>query len=215
MTNRRTIFLFILLTFCSIAFGQNRKINEFQKGDYRLDLKLPWVNHLSLNPERQFKESRFGFIGVGLGVEYSYSKHKYLETSYSFAATSNIPFPVHVDREYNKSLWTYYASLTDNFIKNRFTFGYGISYSDNRWSEWIRDFSTEGLSTASHTDYANKSLGLILNTYYRLGKTANIGIAYKPSLLNMDNDFDFLYEHLITTEFMWRFRLFTKKRNNH
>lgn len=210
----RTAFLFLLLTVHSLTFGQNKKFKEYQKGDFRLDLKLPWVNHLSLNPGRQFKESRFGFVGEGLGIEYNYTKHKYLETSFSFAATSDIPFPVHVDKEYNKSLWTFYAGLTDNCIRNRFTIGYGISYSDNRWSEWIRDFSTMGLSTVSRTDYSNKSLGLILSTYYRLGKTANVGITYKPSLLSIDNDFDFLYEHLITVEFMWRFRLFTIKGAN-
>ena len=169
---------------------------------------------MSLNPGGQFKESRFGFVGEGLGVEYNYTKLKYLETSFSFAATTDIPFPVHVDKEYNKSLWTFYAGITDNFIRNRFSIGYGFSYSDNRWSEWIRDFSSIGLTTVSQTDYSNKSFGLILNTYYRLGKTANIGIIYKPSLLNINNDINFLYEHLITMEFMWRFRLFTIKEAN-
>ena len=116
----RTVFLFLLLTVCTSVFGQSRKITEFQKGDFRLDLKLPWFNHLSLNPGKQFKESHFGFVGEGLGFEYNYDKRKYLETSFSFAATSEIPLPVHIDKEYNKSLWTFYVSLTDNFIKNRF-----------------------------------------------------------------------------------------------
>lgn len=207
----RAIFLVLLLIGYSLGFAQDKKIKEYQKGDFRLDLKLPWVNHLLLHPGKQFKESRLGFVGQGLGIEYNYAKHKYVETSFSFAATSGIPFPVHVDKEYNKSLWTFYAGLTDNVIKNRFTIGYGISYSDNRWSEWIRDFSTMGLVTVSRTNYANRSLGAILNTYYRLGKTANVGLTYRPSLFNIHNGFDFLYEHLITLELMWRFRFFTIK----
>ena len=210
----RTVFLFLILTICTLVFGQNRKIKEFQKGDFRLNLKLPWFNHLSLNPGKQFKESRLGFVGEGLGIEYNYGKRKYLEASFSFAATSDIPFPVHVDKEYNKSLWTFYAGFTDNFIQKRFTIGYGINYSDNRWMEWIRDFSATGLPTVSQTEYSNKSLGLTLNSYYRLGKTANVGMTYRPSLFNIENDFKFLYEHLITIEFMWRFRLFTIKGSN-
>ena len=209
--NMRTILIFFLMIVIPSVFGQNKKIKEFQKGDFRLDLKLPWVNHLSLNPGEQFKESRFGFVGEGLGFEYNYTNRKFLETSFSFAATSEIPLPVHVDRKYNKSLWTFYVSLTDNFIKNRFTVGYGINYADNRWIEWFRNFSTVDLPIERRTEFSNKTLGLNLNTYYRLGKTANVGITYRPSLFNVEKDFDILYEHLISIEFMWRFSLFSIK----
>jgi hypothetical protein len=203
----KLILLLLLNTIYLLAFGQNKRIKPFQKNDFRLDLKLPWINHLTLNPDNKFKENRFGFVGVGVGIEYNYAKNKYLETSFSAAATSDIPFPAPVLKNYNKNLTTFYACVTDNIIKNRFTVGYGINYADNRWAEVIRDFSNNGLSTTSQTEYSNKSIGLTLNTYYRLGKTANLGMTYRPSLFNIENNFRFLYEHLITVEFMWRFSL--------
>lgn len=210
----RVAFLYILSTFGSLVFGQTKEINDYKKGDFRLDLKLPWLNHLSLNPERQFKESRFGFVGEGLGIEYNYTKNKYLETSASFAATSEIPFPVHIDKEYNKSLWTFYVTLTDNTIKKRFTIGYGINYSINTWAEWTRDFDTIGLPTNYSKTLTNKNWGITLNSFFRVGKSFNIGLFYQPSLLNLDNKLDFIYEHLISLEVNWRIKLFNANKKS-
>lgn len=207
----RAVLLLFLHTVCLLAFGQNKKIKSFQKNDFRIDLKLPWVNHLALNPDNKFKENRLGFVGVGMGIEYNYAENKYLETSFSAAATSNIPFPAPVLKSYNKSFTTFYGGLTKNIIKNRFTIGYGINYADNQWAEVIRGSSNNPLATDSLTEYSNKSLGVTLNTYYRLGKTANVGITYRPSLFNIEDNFSFLYEHLITIEFMWRVHLFKIK----
>jgi hypothetical protein len=203
---------FLLWFLSAVAYGQNKKLKEFQTGDFRLDLKLPYFNHLALHPDRQFRESRFGFIGEGIGVEYSYRQNKFLEASFSLAATSQVPFPAPIDKEYTKSLSSFYFSLTDNVINNRFSLGYGINYSNNIWTEWIRDLST--MTTVRRTEYFNKTLGLTLNTYYRLGKTANVGIIYRPSVFNLGNDFHLLYEHLISLEFNWRFRLFSRKRHD-
>ena len=208
----RTACLCVLCLLFFHCYGQNKKIPGFLKGDFRLSLKLPYFNHLSLHPAKQFRESRFGFIGEGLGVAYSFEEKRFMEMSFSLAGTSQTPFPVPNDKEYTKSLVTSFFSITDNLVKNRFSIGYGLSYSSNRWIEWIRDLST--MATVRRTEYANKTLGVLVNSYYRLGKTANVGVIYRPSLYRIDSGLDFLYEHLLSLEFAWRFRLFTHQRKN-
>src|SRR5690606_30984532 len=122
----------------NFAFGQ-KKAQPFERGDFRLDLKLPHLNYLDLQPDQEFRDAEFGFNGYGLGFEYSYKDNKFLETSISFAMTFELPFPAPVDAEYNKILTSTYINLTDNFITNRFSFGYGVNLSQNTWKEWTRD----------------------------------------------------------------------------
>jgi hypothetical protein len=207
---KKYLILFVLAS--AFSFGQEKDSSNFKKNDFRLDLKLPHINHLSLNPNKEFRNDKFGFNGYGIGFEYSYSEKKFLETSFSFALTFELPFPAPVDKEYNKSLFSYYLSLTDNIVLNHFTFGYGINYSVNYWREWYRDLEATGLPTTESTSYSNNNLGITLNTYYKIGKTLNVGIIYRPSIINLNDGFKPIYEHLISLELNWRIKLFSMKK---
>lgn len=193
---------------CLSGTAQNKQFREFQKGDFRLKFTLPYFNHIALYPGKVFRESKFGFVGEALGFEYNYSSTKFLETSLSLNATSDIPVPAVIDKEYRKFISTIYFSLTDNIIKQRFTIGYGINYAYNAWRE---EYNNDIMIPIYYTQYINKTLGITLNSYYRLGKTINIGLIYRPSLILLNNSFDAIYEHLISIDFNWRFRLFTVK----
>ena len=190
-----------------------KKIQPYEKGDFRLDIKLPHFNYLSFNPNKEFKDSEFGFNGYGLGFEYSYKDNRFLEANSSFVMTFELPFPAPVDAEYNKILSSFYLNLTDNMIRNRFVFGYGLSYSVNTWKEWTRDFDQIDLTKTSSKTVSNRNLGLTFNSYYRLGKTIHLGLIYQPSLLNLNNEPQFLYEHQISLEINWKFRLFNLQNN--
>lgn len=115
--------------------------------------------------------------------------------------------------EYNKILFSYFASATDNIVYNKFSFGYGINYSVNFWREWYRDLGdTVDIPMGDRTTYSNKNLGLTLNSYYKIGKTTYVGIIYRPSLLNIDGGIDPIYEHLISLEIQWKLFLFNLER---
>ena len=204
---KKIIWILYLTLIPTLCFGQKRDFIPFKENDIRLNLKLPHINYLSLNPNREFKDSKFGYNGYGIGLEYSYSERKFLETSFSFVMTFNWILPGVIDAEYNKSLFSHYFSATDNFIYNRFSFGYGINYSVNHWREWYRDLGVSGLPFYDETFYANKNLGITLNTYYRILRTLNIGIIYRPSFININNGFESIYEHLISLEVNWRIKL--------
>lgn len=212
----RLILLILLISSTNLLLAQKR-IQPFKNGDLRLDLKLPHLNYLALNPDREFRDSEFGFNGYGIGAEYSYGDNKFVEASSSFAMTFEFPFPAPVDAEYNKILYSFYFNVTDNIIKNRFTFGYGLNYSLNTWKEWTRDFDNwegdimkYGLITSSKV-HTNRNLGVHFNSFYRLGKTIHLGLIYQPSLLNLNGRPKLIYEHLISLEVNWRIKLLNTK----
>lgn len=79
--------------------------------------------------------------------------------------------------------------------------------------QWTRDFSTGimnfdsiGVTTSSQI-HRNLNLGLTFNTYYRLGKTAHLGLIYQPSFVPLRGDPAIIYEHLISLEINWRIKL--------
>lgn len=204
---KRTIFILSFIFISFISHGQREDFVPYKKNDIRLDLKLPHINYLSVNPKGEFKEDKVGFNGYGIGIEYNYSDKRFLETGLSIVFTFEWPFPIHVDSEYNKAISSYYLSLTDNFIVHRFTIGYGLNYSSNNWSEWHRDFDTIGLPTTDGKYYSNKAIGITSNSYYRIGKSLNLGIIYRPTMLKINEDIEWVFEHLISFELNWRIKL--------
>jgi hypothetical protein len=199
----RITFSAILILNCFTCLSQDKQFREFRPGELSFKLAIPYINHIALHPDKLFRESKFGFIGEALGFEYNYKKNKFLETIVSLNATADIPIPVPIDKEYRKFISTMYFSLTDNFVKNRFTFGYGINYAFNKWKE---QYNNEIMIPVEETEYINKTLGITLNCT-RLGKTVNIGLIYRPSLFILNDGFDLIYEHLISIDFSWQFRI--------
>lgn len=162
--------LLIVFLISAINLIAQTKIKPYREGDLRLDLKLPHFNYLAFNPNKEFRDSEFGFNGYGLGLEYNYKDKKFIEANASFVMTFELPFPAPIDSEYNKILSAYYFNVTDNFIKDRFTFGYGLSYSTNIGKEWTDHFIVEESANDHSRTYTNRNLGLTFNSYYRLGK---------------------------------------------
>ena len=189
---------------CLNCLSQKKQFREYQTGELRLKFTIPFLNHIALHPDKLFKENKFGFLGEALGFEYNYKKTKFLEISGSLNATSDIPFPAVIDKEYRKFISTIYFSLTDNFIKNKFTLGYGINFAFNIWRE---EYNNDAMVPIYVTEYLNKTLGFTLNSYYRLNKTLYVGLIYRPSLFLLNYGFETIYEHLISIDINWRFRL--------
>jgi hypothetical protein len=166
------------------------------------------VNYLLVNPDQDFRDSEVGFNGYGIGVEYHYKERKFIGLSSSYVMTFEYPVPIPADAEYNKILSSFSIDLTDNFHVNRFTFGYGLCYSAISWKEWIRDFDQVGLPTTSSKTFTNRNLGFTLRSDYKLGKTIHIGLIYQPSIVNLNIEPKFIYEHVISVEVNWRIKLF-------
>jgi len=198
--------LFITLIFIAQNLIAQKNFDEYKKGEFRLKLGLPYINHLNLNPNDIISINKAGFLGESIGLEYSYIGKRFLEFSFSFVGVADNPLPFPFDREGEYTTqYSSYFSMTHNHKKNRITYGYGFNYSINTWAEGFRSF--EEAIPNTRNQITNKVLGLTVNSYYRIGKSFNIGLIYRPTFFQTDDRLQNKYEHLISIDFLWRIRL--------
>ena len=183
--------------------GNNYKLmgSEYEQNDVILRLSFPYINFFQLKPDNIGWKTVVGHSGIAAGIDYYYRNNQFVSLMVNavagYADAILIPWDNFSDQEL---LTSTYFSLTNNHILNRFTLGYGVSYSNNFWK----------LIPASqrNEDYllkSNKALGLCLNGYYRIYKNLNIGIVYRPSFIRLGSLNTFQYEHLISIDFGWKF----------
>lgn len=53
----------------------------------------------------------------------------------------------------------------------------------------------------------NHTVGLTLTGYHQFGKRYFMGLVYRPTFLQIHPDVKFHYEHLISLDFMWKFKV--------
>lgn len=202
--------LIILLVFCWVNASAQKKAKSYDKGEFRIKLALPYFNHLTVNPIDQPRSSQFGFLGESLGIEYSISNQSFLEINGALAVTASNPLPFPFDREGPyKVLSTSFVSTTYNRVVNRFTLGIGLNYSKNLIAMGSRSLGDS--LVPNYTDNKkNLTIGITANSFYRVGKNFNVGLIYRPTFYNIKPNPSFNYDHLLTIEFNWRFRLNNK-----
>lgn len=204
-----TFITFLFFTTINV-FSQDHTPIPYKQGDKRLVLKLPHINYLSLQPLGKHKDNKTGFNGYGLGYEYNYKDHKFIEASLSFISTFELPFPAPLDKvsdDYIKYLYSYYVSVTDNFVWNRITLGYGVNFASNDRKLVLNPIHDESSKPYHRITHTNKSFGLTFNSFYRIGKSFNMGVIYRPSLLKVNQNTEFVTEHLISIELNWKIQL--------
>ena len=201
--------IILLLTGSFYKATAQKKAPLHQQGDFHIALKLPHVNFLHFTPRKAFTEQQFGFNGYGLGLSYFYKDNRNLVMDASILLTFKLPFPAPLDAWYNKTLSTAYFSITDNYHLKRFSFGYGLNYSMNLFNEYYRHLFADTSTTVFPEGRGliiNKTIGLTLNSYFRLGKTAHVGLIYRPTFVNLSPPAGFNLEHALMLEFCWWFK---------
>ena len=169
---------------------------------------LPWVNSFYLQPSQETAKANTGFWGISAGLEYYYKENKFLSLNGSAVMDFFIPFPAAVDFSGEvENMYSVYTSLTDNYRFRRFTVGYGLNFSKNTWKLVYHDRFDPPPATREPATKSSNSLGFTIDGYHQIGKRFHIGLIYRPTLLNVYPDIDFKYEHLISLDFKWKFRL--------
>ena len=177
-------------------------------------ISIPEVNIYSFNIENGKRETRAGFLGLGLGIEIFYKDNKSIQLRsdgiWSFIVPVPAPFR---PSEYSswKTCGAWNINLTDNFSLKRFQLGYGLNYAINIWNaRGYYNKRPEELADGEQAEYiegvreVNHMLGLSLQANYRLGKFYYIGVIYRPSFFRLSEP-KFLYEHSISIEFLIKF----------
>ncbi len=178
------------------------------KGQLNFTYSLPWANSFYLQPNQESSKANTGFWGISAGLEYYYKDNKYLSLTGNAVMDFFIPFPAAVDFSGEvENMYSVYTSLTDNYRFRRFTVGYGLNFSKNTWQLAYHDRFDPPPPTREPVTKSSNSIGLTLDGYHQIGKHFYLGLIYRPTFLNVNPDFDFKYEHLISLDFKWKFRL--------
>lgn len=178
------------------------------KGELMIHLSVPYFNSFYLAPGERLRESKTGFGGFSAGVDYYYSKNKFVNFSAGFSTNVGPPplgpLGLSNDREI---LTTYYLSLSNNYKMRRFCVGYGLTIGRNYW--FRRLFNLLGLHDPNDASGAqrNGTYGLIFSGYYQVGQHFNFGMVYKPTFLRPDLNDPFEYEHVLSLDVALKIRV--------
>ncbi|MDB5157936.1 MAG: hypothetical protein JWR50_2643 [Mucilaginibacter sp.] len=184
----------------------------YKKGDVLLDISFPYVNSFHLVPDGYKAKDNTGFMGFAMGVDYFHSDKQFINFSAGGVSDFFLPFPAPVDfsgeREQMSST---FLTLSNNHVVNRFSFGYGISYSQNTWhlSDYGRRFDTTAVITPikDPINKTNRALGFVFTYYFKVFGGFTPGIIYRPTFLRFNTADKFKYEHLISLDLAWKIPL--------
>lgn len=97
-----------------------------------------------------------------------------------------------------------YLSFSHNYKVRRFSFGYGFSYSKNSWMLEYNDRFNPPPPKRQPVTKSNDAIGLIFSSYFQAGKSFNLGLIYRPTLMKFHSSRPFQYEQLISIDFVWK-----------
>ena len=178
------------------------------KGELYLQLSLPHINSFHLVPEDEETKVNTGFWGLTIGLDYYYAKYQFLSLNVSAVTDFFVPVPAAVDVSGEYELMSsMYLGLSNNHRYRRFTIGYGLSFSRNTWDFRYYDRFDPPPPTRDPIKKSHISLGLFVPSYFQLGEYFNIGVIYRPSFYRPALKENFKYEHLLSIDFAWKFRV--------
>jgi hypothetical protein len=187
------------------------KAKPVEQGRMNVMISMPYINNFYQQPKNRHEQSSTGFFGIGAGFEYYYAQNR----SVKAAVLAAINFPVFVPApvtDISERMYSISFSVTQNYQLGRLQLGYGPAFISNGWS-WRRGENIEeSLDPAdpnkSHEELINRSLGLSLTAYYRLGKSFHLGVVYNPSIYSIKPEGEFNYEHALMLDLLWKIKLF-------
>lgn len=185
-----------------------------KQGNYYLNLSLPYINFFQMQPDNESLKSNGGFFGLSLGLDYHHSQNQFIKFSLSTVADLIAPIgPIDNYGEYER-LNSTYLGLTNNHRIWHFSIGYGISFGYNTWNLMNNGWDSPNNGNIDSIIIGRKpvskskgALGLIFSTYYQTGENLHIGINYRPTFYRFYSKENFLYEHLISIDFMWKIKI--------
>lgn len=169
-----------------------------------LHLSIPYLNSFYLQPDNFENKSNTGFWGISGGLDYYYKRNKFLSFRGITAIDLFVPVPASPSLDdVRENMSTTSLELTNNHRLGKFSIGYGISYAWNRW-QFIDETD---IDNEIEINRRSQSLGLSTNIYYKLGRTFNIGLIYRPTFYRINPTTELNYEHLISLDLAWKIKL--------
>ncbi len=214
----------IKLTDRYIRASHQDNIHDYyaRKDIVNLRISFPLANLFDYTYEGHGRKSKGGFMGISLGVDYFYGNNTFLDVSGVGITDFLMPFPAPIDyRGIRDHMYSVYGSVSNNHMlfDKRFSIGYGISYGRDIWNtvnhgSWGDDATEEEVSRESVYRHST-SIGLVIPIRYYTKQKFYMGFVYRPMFLQHTDKTRFKYQHTVSFDFGWRFRLNpgTKPRN--
>ncbi|MFK8102866.1 MAG: hypothetical protein AB8G15_10090 [Saprospiraceae bacterium] len=119
-----------------------------------------------------------------------------------------IPVPAAIEYEgtYTISAATY-LSLANSHRLHRWSLGYGIAAGVNTWTVNYRGGLEVPPPTRSPKRTMHWAMGLVFPVYYQTSPSFHLGIIYRPSFYRFDLNPSFQYEHIISLDLAWKFKV--------
>lgn len=184
----------------------------FKKGDLQWHISLPYVNNFILRPTNENDAKiNTGFWGLTTGLDYYYKDNQFLNISLTGVLDFFLPVigAVDISGEYD-SMSSVYISFSNNYRINRFSTGYGLSFSRNQWAHNYSSFGDSPPPVREPVTKGSYSIGLFFPIYMQAGEYFNIGLIYRPSFFKIQPAIEFKYEHLISIDLAWKIPLIKK-----
>lgn len=177
------------------------------KGVVNLTIGLPYINVFFLQPPNEPTKRNLGFWGLSAGLEYFYRDSRFISLKAYAASDFFAPFigAIDISGEY-ELMSSLFVSLTQNYALNRFSLGYGLSYSRNIWDLRYYEQFDPPQPGREPIKKKTESIGFQLNGYHQFNKLFLVGMIYRPSLLRINPSVEFKYEHLISVEIVMKLR---------
>jgi len=178
-----------------------------KKGTVELCFLLPYINSFHVNTPTGSSYTA-GFMGIGIGLNYYYKNNTYISINAGASANIDVPIPAPVDHftEYQR-VNCVFINVRNQHKLGRFDLGYGLSFSNSRWT-------LINSSKSNELSQQNKGLGLSLNLKHHLSKAMSIGVVYQPTFMNLNRKPAFGYQDFITIELAIKLRVKRPKENN-
>jgi hypothetical protein len=183
------------------------KSYDANKGQVDLVFSLPWINNFYMQPINESIKTNSGFVGISAGIDFFYKNNRYVNLSFSAISDFFFPFPAAIDLSGEYELMSSLCySLTNNHIKNRFSFGYGIVYSSNTWDFRYYDTFNPPPPSREPIKKTNHYMGMVVKGHFQFSKFLYTGLIYRPSILRL-NETTIKYEHSISLEMLFKIRI--------
>jgi hypothetical protein len=173
-----------------------------KKGTIYFNFTMPYVNLFYTKTTNSMRNAP-GFLGAGAGFDFFYKDNQYISIHAGAAIDNEVPFPVGVDQwgKYQRTN-SLFLSARHNHATGSFDIGYGFSYSRFNWEE------TNNADPSFITQKQNtQTLGLSLATQYHINSKFHLGLLYQPALLNLSEGSRLDYQHLLSLELIFKFRI--------
>ncbi|MFP5438566.1 MAG: hypothetical protein ACLGH8_12310 [Bacteroidia bacterium] len=178
-----------------------------EKGQWNFVTGMPYGNMFYMQPRKLGVKKSGGFFGLLAGVEYFYNPRKSLKITASNAIDflAPVPAPVMHDGDY-EAMRSWNFTLTNNYIAGRMIFGYGINYGIYTWRLISPDYGKDPLAPPPSKKNSH-AFGTSLSLHHQITNFFTFGVTYNPTFYSIFPKSEWLYQHVISIEFIFRIPL--------